>query len=198
MDANSGTERSKKDLIVKVALDLIKEEGFEGVTIRKIASLAKINVALIHYYFGSKDNLFNFVIQKFISSFQDSFTILDDTTLSPKIRLKRFLIQYVNTYKQYPFIGRKLVMHEPLKFENELEFMTFFKSIGLQKMRNITQEISGENDPQKLTIMVSHLLGAVFLPTLIEPLYESVTGYPFSNIETSVDILLEQYFSENH
>ena len=44
--------------------------------------------------------------------------------------------------------------------------------------------------------MVSHLLGAIFLPTLIEPLYETVTGYPFSDIETQVEILLDRYFAK--
>lgn len=194
MDSKEETELSKKDLILNVALELIKKEGFEGVTIRKIAALANINVALIHYYFGSKDKLINAVIQTLVRSFQDSFTILDDKTIPAKVRLQRFLVQYVGTYKKYPFIGRKLVNEEPLEFENELEFVNFIQSIGLQKVRNIIQEISGETDQQKLSIMAAHLLGATFLPTLIEPLFETVTGYPFPDLETRTEILIKQYF----
>ena len=39
--------------------------------------------------------------------------------------------------------------------------------------------------------MTSHLLGTVFLPILIEPFYEMVTGHSFSDIEAQVDLLLK-------
>ncbi|WP_428911201.1 TetR/AcrR family transcriptional regulator [Niallia sp. Krafla_26] len=196
METNQENDLSKKDLILKVTLDLIKEQGFEGITVRKIAKVANVNVALINYYFGCKDKLLNEVIQLLVSSFQDSFNILDNQALEPKERLKQFLINYINAFHKYPFIGRKLVTQEPLRFDSHQEYITFIKSIGIQKLRTIIQEISGETDQQKLTIMITHLLGAVFLPTLIEPVYEQVTGYPFSNIETRVDILIDQYFSK--
>lgn len=44
--------------------------------------------------------------------------------------------------------------------------------------------------------MVSQLLGAVFLPTLIEPLYEKVTGCTFVAIESQVEFLLDYYFAK--
>lgn len=187
---------STKELIIQVTLELIKKEGFEALTVRKIASLAHINVALVNYHFGSKNKLLNAVIQILVTSFRESFTIFDNAALDPRERLKRFLIQYINAYHQYPFIARRLLNEEPVMFESQLEFVDFIKAIGLKKVQSTIEELSGESDPQKLTIMMSHLLGAVFLPTLIEPLYETVTGYPFSNVETQVDILLDRYFAK--
>lgn len=187
---------STKELILQVTLELIKKEGFEALTVRKIASLAHINVALVNYHFGSKNKLLNAVIQILVTSFRESFTIFDNAALDPRERLKRFLIQYINAYHQYPFIARRLLNEEPVMFESQLEFVDFIKAIGLKKVQSTIEELSGESDPQKLTIMMSHLLGAVFLPTLIEPLYETVTGYPFSNVEIQVDILLDRYFAK--
>lgn len=46
-----------KEKILDATLHLIKSEGIDSVTIRKIASEAGTNVALINYYFGSKENL---------------------------------------------------------------------------------------------------------------------------------------------
>lgn len=63
MKKTQGHELKKKELILKVTLDLIKNEGFEGITIRKIASKANVNVALINYHFGSKNKLVNEIIQ---------------------------------------------------------------------------------------------------------------------------------------
>lgn len=191
------TDLSKKDLILNATLDLIKDEGFEGVTIRKIAARANVNVALINYHFGSKDKLLNTVIHLLVSSIKHSFIILDDRTIESRERLKRFLIQYLNTFHQYPFIVRKLVDREPLQFESQFEFVNFLKSIGLQKVRQTIQELSGERDPQTLTIMMSHILGAVFLPFLIEPIYQTVTGETFTDVETQVELLLHRYFPQS-
>ena len=103
---------SKKDLILKVTIELIKKEGLEGITVRKIAKLAHINVALVNYYFGSKDKLLNAVIQILVDSLRESFDILDDATRPPRDRLKAFLIQFLHAHRQYPFIGQKLVSEQ--------------------------------------------------------------------------------------
>lgn len=188
-------ECSKKELILNTTLELIQQEGFEGVTIRKIAAMANVNVALINYHFGSKDRLINAAIQVLVSSFKETFAILDNDSIEPRKRLKSFLIQYIDSYREYPFIVRKLVNQEPLLFESQIDFVNFLRAMGLKKMRYTIEEITGEKDPDKLTIMMSHLLGAVFLPILIEPMYQKVTGYSFSDRETQVEILLERYFA---
>lgn len=196
MKNEEGHELTKKEHILKVTIDLIKNEGFEGVTVRKIASLANVNVGLVNYHFGSKDKLMNTVIQTLVTSFKESFAILDDDAIPPRERLKRFLIQYLASSEQYPFIVRRLVNEEPIMFESQLEFVNFVKAIGLKKMQRTIEELTGESDPEKLAIMMSHLLGAVLIPTLIEALYEKVTGFPFPDMETRVDILLERYVPE--
>lgn len=189
-----GNDLSKKELIVKVTLDIIKHEGFKGVTIRKIALLANVNIALVNYYFGSKDHLLNEAIQVLIHSLKESFLILDNDKIQPRERLKRFLMQYVNIFDQYPFIVQKILSSEPFKFESPKKFVHFIKVIGLKKMQATIAELSGEHDPETVTIMTSQILGAVFLPPLIEPMYETVTGTPFADREEQIEILLNRYF----
>ncbi|HRI21788.1 MAG TPA: TetR family transcriptional regulator [Panacibacter sp.] len=50
--------RDKKDHIVDNALELFAEKGFEGTSIRELAAKAEVNVAMVNYYFGSKEKLF--------------------------------------------------------------------------------------------------------------------------------------------
>ncbi|MEC3533749.1 TetR family transcriptional regulator, partial [Bacillus thuringiensis] len=40
---------STKEKILNTTLELIKNEGFESVTIRKIAALSDVNIALVNY-----------------------------------------------------------------------------------------------------------------------------------------------------
>lgn len=47
-----------KDIILKDAIDLFSEKGFDGVSVRDIAGKAQVNLAAINYHFKNKENLF--------------------------------------------------------------------------------------------------------------------------------------------
>lgn len=48
----------KKQHIINTAVTLFATKGFEGTSIRDLAAAAGVNVAMINYYFGSKEKLF--------------------------------------------------------------------------------------------------------------------------------------------
>jgi TetR/AcrR family transcriptional regulator, regulator of cefoperazone and chloramphenicol sensitivity len=51
-------EHSKKRLLLlRAAFDVIAEAGFEGLRTRAVATLAGVNIATLHYYFPTKQNL---------------------------------------------------------------------------------------------------------------------------------------------
>lgn len=56
-------ELDTKDKIIRAARILFAERGFEGTSVRQIAKDAKVNVALINYYFQNKDGLFFEIIR---------------------------------------------------------------------------------------------------------------------------------------
>lgn len=192
----STNHSSTKQIILGATLSLIKEDGFKGVTIRKIAKLAGVNVALINYHFGSKENLINEAIQVLVTSLKDTFTILDLHSLPPNERIKKFLLQYLHTLRKYPFIGQRILQENTELFNSQLEYLEFLKVIGLKKFQNAIKEVTGEEDTKKLTIMTSQLIGAALLPALVEPHYENVMGYPFPDIETQIDVLMEKYLHD--
>lgn len=52
------SKKTTKDEILQVVVDLLKShEDFSSITVRDIAKAAHVNVALISYYFQSKENL---------------------------------------------------------------------------------------------------------------------------------------------
>jgi AcrR family transcriptional regulator len=53
----------KKEKIIQSATKLFSTQGFEGTSVREIASDAGVNVAMINYYFGSKEKLFESVVE---------------------------------------------------------------------------------------------------------------------------------------
>jgi len=59
----------KREHIMEVAEVLFAQFGFEAVSIREISKEAKINIAMVSYYFGSKDKLYEAVVtRKLINS----------------------------------------------------------------------------------------------------------------------------------
>ncbi|WP_317932176.1 TetR/AcrR family transcriptional regulator [Halioxenophilus sp. WMMB6] len=57
-------EINRKDRILDVAEELFSIHGYDGVSIRQIASAAEVDVALANYYFGKKLDLFQAVFDR--------------------------------------------------------------------------------------------------------------------------------------
>jgi AcrR family transcriptional regulator len=55
--ARHGRDGSTRDEILAAAQRLLGREGYAGITARQIAAEAGTNLALVNYYFGSKQNL---------------------------------------------------------------------------------------------------------------------------------------------
>lgn len=54
----------KKDYILDAAERLFAEQGFEAVSVREISKAADINIAMVSYYFGSKEKLYEEIIKR--------------------------------------------------------------------------------------------------------------------------------------
>lgn len=58
------TPTDTKEQIISVAERLFAERGFAGTTLRSVVSEAKVNLAAVHYHFGSKEELFRAVVAR--------------------------------------------------------------------------------------------------------------------------------------
>lgn len=62
--AGAKAKSPRKTRILDAAEQLFAEHGYDGVTLRQIATLAKVDVALTNYHFGSKNGLFRAVFER--------------------------------------------------------------------------------------------------------------------------------------
>lgn len=92
--------------ILNVAEELIAQKGFEGTSVRDIARSAKVNVAMISYYFGSKDKMMTHLVQHRIRKTREMFAEFAETIKEgkPEMQLKA-LIEFIvaQTFKYYYF-----------------------------------------------------------------------------------------------
>ncbi|OWA34257.1 TetR family transcriptional regulator [Saccharibacillus sp. O16] len=187
--------KATRESIVQTALDMVRGEGFEGLTIRKIADRSNTNVALINYYFGSKDRLLSEVIGIMLSGFRDSFEVLEDDSLPPEQRLKSFLLHYVQGIERHPELLLRIIMMGTGAglASSQQEYGAFMRATGFDRIKDLLMQLTGEQDADRLMMMVMQIFGAVFMPILMKPLLEAGAGIEVPNVERQIDVLLERY-----
>ncbi|MCA6454520.1 MAG: helix-turn-helix transcriptional regulator, partial [Chitinophagaceae bacterium] len=73
----------KKQHILNAAIELFAEKGFEGSSIRDLAARADVNVAMVNYYFGSKEKLFETIVEHRATFMRGKLDEIEaDTTLT--------------------------------------------------------------------------------------------------------------------
>ncbi|MGJ1431352.1 TetR family transcriptional regulator [Sphingobacterium spiritivorum] len=90
-------EINEKQLeILNVAENLFSIKGFDGTSVRDIASEANVNVAMINYYFGSKEGLLDTLINVRVENFKMNGESLKDIS-SPMEKVDKMIELYVKS-----------------------------------------------------------------------------------------------------
>lgn len=82
--------------ILHVAERLFAEEGFDGTSVRDIAKKANINVAMISYYFGSKEKLLEALVINRIGSMKLRLENLLQEDTTPIEKIEKLVVYYIN------------------------------------------------------------------------------------------------------
>jgi len=196
MTKSSEKDSKTKESILNTTIELIKTEGLEKVTLRKIAALADVNLALINYYFGSKDKLINEALKLLLASFQEAFLLLDNHSVPPIKRLKNFMMEYVTSLTKYPELLREILGKGDISFESQMEYKTYMKTMGINKIKATLQEITGEENQDILSMMMMQIHAAIFFPILMACKKNVPLVWNPIPIEEQVDYLFEHYFAK--
>ena len=190
---------STKEAILSVTLDLINQEGFEAVTIRKISARAGVNVALINYHFGTKEKLLNLAVKILLDQIKDCFLILDNYALAPEVRLTNFLIEYAQAFRNNPELLKRILAIGSITFESQLEYISFMKTMGINKVLNTIKELTGEEESEELVLFTVQLVGAIALPALLAPTIEQYAGNELQLPDTSTQVikLMNRFFKKS-
>jgi TetR/AcrR family transcriptional regulator len=96
--------QSTEEKILAAAKTIFHHKGFEGARMQEIADEAGINKALLHYYFRTKENLFDAV---FVAAFREIFAKLFmtvDADIPLEKKLKNLISEYVGFLQKNSYI----------------------------------------------------------------------------------------------
>ena len=106
-----GTETKK--LLLNTTIEMLHATGApEEITARQIAEKAKVNLALINYYYSSKDALVNQAIDHILQAAAAGWIDNIDETLPPKERIKQMLVNLSDMVLKYSSFTKLSIRYE--------------------------------------------------------------------------------------
>jgi AcrR family transcriptional regulator len=192
-------EKNNEQAILEAAEQEFLDKGFEAAKTTKIASLAGVNHAMLHYYYRTKEHLFDMVFDKKVNLLKDSlFFLFDDQNMPFLARVQKSIELHFDFIKANPGLPR-FVMNELLFKPKRLAlFEKKIKKVGGQVLDRIAEEINAEVkrgtiiaiDPIDLVIDVASVNVFVFVAM---PLIRNFAVMPYG----SEDAFLEARKKEN-
>ena len=73
-----------KQKILKAAIKLFAAKGFDAVSVREICKEANVNLCLVSYYFGGKQELYNAILEDLIEKQSEYSKTFMDITIDPE------------------------------------------------------------------------------------------------------------------
>ncbi|MEO6820386.1 MAG: TetR family transcriptional regulator [Ginsengibacter sp.] len=180
----------KKELILQSALALFSANGYKGTSVRDIASAAEVNVALINYYFNSKEGLFEKVIEYRASFLKTLFDdLLNNTSLSPIEKLDIIIEKTIE--RKFSDPGFHHLLHRELTLGRSSELADRISDILLQNLVPVKAFIkkgiaNGDFKEVDIELTITTLVGSIHYLLTSEIMARKILGKkadfnPFTN-----------------
>ncbi|WP_118196583.1 TetR/AcrR family transcriptional regulator [Albibacterium indicum] len=170
---SKGTDTSTEDKIKAAARIVFHKKGYAATRTRDIAEEAGINLALLNYYFRSKEKLFNIIMTETLTGFvQNMAVVLNEEKTTLKEKVEQIASGYIDTIIAEPEVPgfivseirnnpNDLLKKLPIKeLVNKSVFVTQYKEAIAQ----------GKVSESKPLHFLMNLIGLVVFPFIAKPL----------------------------
>ncbi len=175
---NKERNLSTEEKIKEAARVVFTQKGYAAAKTRDIAQEAGINLALLNYYFRSKENLFEIIMmesaQKFFVSLKD---ILNDESTVLEKKLELMIAEYIDMLisdPNFPLFMLSEIQANPelllskMGAKDFLQRSVLFRQLGQAIMKN-------EINIHPLHYLMN-IIGITVFPFIGKPLLRSVSG----------------------
>ncbi len=168
----------KQIQILEVAETLFAEKGFDGTSIRDISKVAKINVAMVSYYFGSKEKLLESLVLFKTSGLKEQLINLIEENLEPIEKINKLIELYINRINCNRGIYR--ILHFELASKKrvlELPSFSDIKKSNLKSLELIIKEGQAKGVFRKdiiIELLTPTIMGTFFHFQMNKPFFEDI------------------------
>ena len=189
----------KKDAIISAAIALFAEKGFEGTSIRDIAARADVNLAMINYYFGSKEGLFAQLVESKSNYTREALLeITSNDTLSHMEKIDQVIVCYVtrlfSNRKFHRVISQELMLAQREELQQYILNMMYNNNLLIRKIieDGISEGTFNPVDPQlTLSTLVGTLNQLLLSKSLCLKLFNKAPDYvPYEDEDFKERVIL--------
>jgi AcrR family transcriptional regulator len=169
--------------IMAATRELFAEAGFTGVTVRAISGHADVNVAMINYYFGSKDRLMDGVLSQELQHLLRDVVVGLDNEASAGQVLAEFPLRLLDSLRRDPRrlrLMRLAVSTEPDRLRRIIRALGEHSVLGVSRvLADLVSEaqtggrVVAMTPRSVLLFLMANAYGLVF----IEPIAREVVGF---------------------
>ena len=185
------TEFNDKQIeILQAAEQLFASEGFDGTSIRSIAKVAKVNIAMISYYFGSKEKMLVALILHRTSDMKMQLDNIFKEDRTPLEKVESLIDLYISRINKNKCMYQ--ILHFELSTKKRIMDMKSFVEVKKQNLEAFTKII---NEGQELGKFKKDINILLIPPTIMGTIVHFQMNRPF--FETFLDISTEEAY-ENY
>ena len=189
---------SKEKLILQAAEEEFLTKGFDGARTTSIAETAGVTHAMLHYYYRTKEQLFEHILNEKIALMASSITeVLGDPSLPVLERLEQGINRHFDFLIANPQLPR-FVINEVIPYPERLKIMQNnilrISSAMFQQLQHDlnVSAAAGKTEAIDVRMLLIDLLSLNVLPFLIYPIVQHV----FSDIAVDQDSFFEMRRAE--
>lgn len=158
-----------KERIIRVTMEIIAAEGFQNVTVRKIANRAGVNIAAVNYHYGCKDAVINEALKTVTSKLVDAFRHLKNNIIDPQEKLRLFVVDYLNVLFLYPDIIRTIIDQNIHNYTIRVakEYQEYIKTEGRELIAKSLHDIWPEESMLISNLRALQILSCMAFPVLM-------------------------------
>jgi len=179
----------KKIQILEVAEKLFSEKGFEGTSIRDISKHAKINIAMVSYYFGSKERLLEALIIYKTSDLKLKLENLLQENLEPIEKVNKLIEIYINRINCNKGIFR--VLHFEINAKKREKSFIAFTELKKGNLKSVESIIT---EGQLKGVFRKDVVIPLITPTIIGTFFHFHMNKPF--FEELLDLKTEAMYND--
>ena len=176
----SEIHQDKKKLLIEVAERLFAEHGFEGTSVRLLASEANMNIAMISYYFGSKEKMMEAILDRRSALNRENFTKISEMpNASSWQKIEAVIDLYVDMMSGNRNFHKIMFREVALSQREELTSkIAQFVSKNMQNIKNIIQEGVDNGDFKQVDapMLMATLVGTISQTLNYSKLSEQILG----------------------
>ena len=155
----------KKEVILSTAMKLFGQKGFEGTSVREIAADADVNPAMISYYFGSKEKLFEKLVEHKAAFLKGVFAeLVNNTSLTQLEKLFIVIDNYVDKMFQSPQFHH--LLHRELSLERRPQMKNAISEILLRNFVSVRKIIQDGIESEEFNAIDPELTIASIIGTI--------------------------------